>query len=139
VAHGQTLGRKIMQAGFGESNYIKGKFCVSVCVSVRNRTYLNVVRMGSKLLGVLRKTLRWSSTGQILKNNLFKKFGFFKRETHKKRENGMGTRNRNGGGNGRCVRPEQRRVPPTIYERGWHAFYAESSCSASLQHVMKCC
>jgi hypothetical protein len=48
------------------SNYIKGKFCVSVCVSVRYRTYRNVVGMGSKLLGVLRKTLRWSSTGQML-------------------------------------------------------------------------
>jgi hypothetical protein len=34
------------------SNYIKGKFCVSVCVFVRYRTYLNVVGMGSKLLGV---------------------------------------------------------------------------------------
>jgi hypothetical protein len=33
------------------SYYIKGKFCVSVCVYVRNRTYLNAVEMGSKLLG----------------------------------------------------------------------------------------
>jgi hypothetical protein len=42
-----------------------------VCVYVRYRTHLNVVGMGSKLLGVLGKILRWSFTGQILKNNLF--------------------------------------------------------------------
>jgi hypothetical protein len=49
------------------SNYIKGKFCVYVCVSVRYRTSLNVVGMGLKLLGVIRRTLRWSSTGKMFK------------------------------------------------------------------------
>jgi hypothetical protein len=53
--------------------YIKDKLCVSVCVSVRYGTYLNVVGMGSKLLGVLRKTLRWSSTSQMYKKNLILK------------------------------------------------------------------
>jgi hypothetical protein len=37
-----------------KSNHIKGKFCVFV----RYRTYLNVFGMGSKLPGVLSKTLR---------------------------------------------------------------------------------
>jgi hypothetical protein len=42
-----------------------------VCVSVRYRTYLNVVGTGSKLLEVLRKALRWSSTGQMFKKTYF--------------------------------------------------------------------
>jgi hypothetical protein len=36
-------------------------------LSVRYRTYLNIVRINSKLLGILRETLRWSSTGQMFK------------------------------------------------------------------------
>jgi hypothetical protein len=66
------------------SNYIKGKFCVSVCVYVRYRTYLNVVGMSSKLLGVLRRTLVWFFTSKKLKKQIFKIY-FFKREKHKKR------------------------------------------------------
>jgi hypothetical protein len=58
-------------------------------VSVRYRTYLNVVGMGSKLLGVLRRTLRWSSNSQKFKK-LILKIWFFKRETQKKRENSNG-------------------------------------------------
>jgi hypothetical protein len=58
--------------------------CV-LCVYVRYRSYLNVVGMGSKLLGVLRRTLRWSSNSQKFKK-LILKFLFFKRETQKKRE-----------------------------------------------------
>jgi hypothetical protein len=46
-----------------------------VCVSVRYRTYLNVAGMDPKLLGVLRKTLRWSSTSQMFKK-LIKKMVF---------------------------------------------------------------
>jgi hypothetical protein len=80
--------------------------------------------MGSTLLGVLRRTLRWSYESQKYKK-LILKIWFFKRETQKKRENGRGwetvtgagTGNRNGGGNGvrngKCLGPEQRRVPPT--------------------------
>jgi hypothetical protein len=51
-------------------------------VCVRYRTYLNVVGMGSKLLGVLRRTLRWSSNSQKLKN-LILKIGFLN-EKHKR-------------------------------------------------------
>jgi hypothetical protein len=36
-------------------------------VYVRYRSYLNVVGMGSKLLGVLRTTLQWSSNSQKFK------------------------------------------------------------------------
>jgi hypothetical protein len=97
--------------------------CVCVCVYVRYRTYLNVVGMGSTLLGVLRRTLRWSSKSQKFKK-LILKIWFFKRETQKKRENGRGwetvtgagTGNSKGGGNGKRLRPEQRRVPPTSFE-----------------------
>jgi hypothetical protein len=67
------------------SNNIKGKFCVYVCVSVRYRTSLNVVGMGSQLLGELRRTLRWSSTGKMLKKNYFKKWSFL---NGKLKENG---------------------------------------------------
>jgi hypothetical protein len=42
-----------------------------VWVSVRYRTYLNVVGIGSQLLGVLRRTLRWSSTRQMFKKLFF--------------------------------------------------------------------
>jgi hypothetical protein len=42
-----------------------------VCVYVRYRTYLNVVGMDSKLLGVLRRTLRWPSNSQKLKKPHF--------------------------------------------------------------------
>jgi hypothetical protein len=104
------------------SNYIKGKFCESVCVSVRYRTYLNVVEMGSKLLGVLRKTLRWSSNGQMFKK-LSLKNRFFQmgngritgKRTGNKNRNGGGTggEKENGGGSGKCFQPEQCRVPPT--------------------------
>jgi hypothetical protein len=104
------------------SNYIKGKFCVCACVYVRYRSYLNVVGMGSKLLGVLRRNLRWSSNSQKFKK-LILKIWFFKRETQKKWENrrrretvtGKGTENSNGGRNGKRLRPEQCRVPPTSY------------------------
>jgi hypothetical protein len=48
------------------SNYIKGKFCVSV----RYRTHLNVGGMGPNILGVLKKTL--ISKKLILKNRVFK-------------------------------------------------------------------
>jgi hypothetical protein len=58
--------------------------CV-LCVYVRYRSYLNVVGIDSKLLGVLRRTLRWSSNSQKFKK-LILKFLFFKRETQKKRE-----------------------------------------------------
>jgi hypothetical protein len=97
-----------------------------VCVSVRYRTHLNVVGMGSKLLGVLRKTLRWSSNSQkfkklFLKNRVFKtangrKMGKRTETGNKNRcwgGNETGARKGNGGGNGKRVRPEQRRVPPT--------------------------
>jgi hypothetical protein len=70
-----------------------------MCVYVLYSTYLNVVGMGTKLLGVLRKTLRWSSTDQM-----FKKSGFL---NGKRKENGKtdgnGNNNRNGGGNGKRV------------------------------------
>jgi hypothetical protein len=59
-----------------QSNYIKGKFCVYICVYVRYRTYLNAVGMGSKLLGVLRRTLRWSSTVQMFKKLILKNWVF---------------------------------------------------------------
>jgi hypothetical protein len=97
---------------------------VGVSVYVRYRTYLNIVGMGSKLLGVLRKTLRWSSKSQKLKK-LILKICFFKREMQKKWENGRGketvtgveTGNSKGGGNrggnGKRLRPEQSQVPPT--------------------------
>jgi hypothetical protein len=49
------------------------------------RTYLNVVGMGSKWLGVLRRTLRWSSNSQKFKK-LFLEICFFERESQKKRE-----------------------------------------------------
>jgi hypothetical protein len=45
---------------------------VYVCEYVRYRTYLNVVGMGSKLLGVLKGTLRWFSTGQMFKKLILK-------------------------------------------------------------------
>jgi hypothetical protein len=60
--------------------------CVCVCVYVRYRTNLNVVGMGSKLLGVLGRTLRWSSDGQKFKKLILKNC-FFLLETQKKREN----------------------------------------------------
>jgi hypothetical protein len=68
-----------------------------VCVSVRYRTYLNVVRMGSKLLGVLRKTLQWSSNGQMFKKLRLKNW-FFQWETEGKRENGRKTKTGTGAG-----------------------------------------
>jgi hypothetical protein len=91
--------------------------CVGGCMSA---IYLNVVEMGSKLLGVLKRTLRWSSNSQKFKKLILKTW-FFKQETRKKRENrqgretvmGAGTGNINGGGNGKRLRPEQRRIPPT--------------------------
>jgi hypothetical protein len=91
-----------------------------LCVYIRYRTYLNVIGMGSKLLGVLGRTLRWSSNSQKFKK-LILTIWIFKRETQKKQENrrggktvtGAGTGNSNGGGNGKRLRPEQRRVPPT--------------------------
>jgi hypothetical protein len=72
--------------------------CVCVCVYVRYRTNLNVVGMGSKLLGVLGRTLRWSSDGQKFKKLILKKLFFFTRnakEAGKQTETG----NSNGGGN----------------------------------------
>jgi hypothetical protein len=56
-----------MNAGFGyQSNYIKGKLCVC-----------------SKLLGILKGTLRWSSTGQMYnKINLI----IFQQELYGKQE-----------------------------------------------------
>jgi hypothetical protein len=46
-----------------------------VSVYFRYRTYLNVVGMGSKLLGILRGTLWWFSTSQMLKRE--RKIDFF--------------------------------------------------------------
>jgi hypothetical protein len=40
-----------------------------MCMNVY-RTYLNVVGMGSKLLGILSWTPRWFSTGQMFKKPL---------------------------------------------------------------------
>jgi hypothetical protein len=85
---------------------------VCVCVYVRYRTYLNVVGMGSKLLGVLRRTLRWSSNSQKFKK-LILKIWFFLARNAKEVGKQTGTVNSNGGGNGKRLRPEQRRVPPT--------------------------
>jgi hypothetical protein len=66
--------------------------------------------MGSKLVGVLKKTLRWFFTGQMLKN--LKKSGFLNGKTDgsgKKTRNGSGKENGggkgNGGGNGKRFRP----------------------------------
>jgi hypothetical protein len=81
-------------------------------VYVRYRTYLNVVGMGSKLLGVLRRTLRWSSNSQKFKKVILK-IQFFKTRNAKEAGKQTGTGNSNGGGNGKRLRPEQRRVPPT--------------------------
>jgi hypothetical protein len=102
-----------------KSNYIQGKFCMSVCVSVRYRTYLNIVGMGSKLLGDLERPCSGPPLVKCLKT-LFEKSGFLNGE---QKENGLtdgsGNKNRNGGGNGnrggngKHVRPEQSRVPPT--------------------------
>jgi hypothetical protein len=82
------------------SNYIKGKFCVSVCVSVRYRTYLNIIRMGSKLLGVLRKTLRWFPTGQMLKKQLILKNRIFYTGNGRKTGKRTGTETKTGTGAG---------------------------------------
>ena len=64
-----------------KSKHIKGKLCVCVCVCVcmfvLNRTYLNVVGMGSNFLGVPRGTPRWFSTDQMLKKLILKIQGFF--------------------------------------------------------------
>jgi hypothetical protein len=92
-----------------KSNYIKGKFCVYV----RYRTYLNVVGMGSKLLGVLRRTLRWSSNSQKFKK-LILKIRFFKRETQKKRENRQGRQTVTGAGTGNVLDPSNAGYPPLV-------------------------
>jgi hypothetical protein len=94
---------------------MKGKFCVYVCVSVRYRTYLNVVGIGSKLLGVLRRTLRWSSNSQKFKKSFFK-FGFLKREMHKKRKNGRERDTGTGAGTGteNVFDPSNAGYPPLV-------------------------
>jgi hypothetical protein len=86
----------------GKSNYIQGKFCVSVCVFVSYRTYLNVVGMVSNLLGILIKTLRWSSIDQMLKKPYFKTSVLLNGERKDNgKTDGDGNNNRNGGGNGK--------------------------------------
>jgi hypothetical protein len=97
--------------------------CLCVCVSVSYRTHLNVVGMGPTLLGVVRKTLWWSSTGQMFKKLILKKSVFFYgkwkngRDREKTPGTGAGTRNGAGKGTGagtrNVYRPEQRGVPPT--------------------------
>jgi hypothetical protein len=84
-----------------------------VCVYVCYRNYLNVVGMGSKLLGVLRRNLRWSSNSQKFKKTHFENLGFLTRNA-KEAGKQTGTGNSNGGGNGKRLRPEQRRVPPLV-------------------------
>jgi hypothetical protein len=94
---------------------------VCVCVYVRYRTYLNVVGMGSKLLGVLRRTLQWSSKSQKFKK-LILKIWFFKLETQKKRENGQGggghgytdRRADRGGAMGNVLDPSNAGYPPLV-------------------------
>jgi hypothetical protein len=99
LKHFPSLIREFLEhfSSIYKSNYIKVKFCVSVCVSVRYRTYLNIVGMGSKLLGVLRKTLQWSSNGQMFKKLRLKNW-FFQWETEGKRENGRKTKTGTGAG-----------------------------------------
>jgi hypothetical protein len=69
-------------------------------VYVRYRTYLNVVGMGLKLLGALKRTLRWSSNSQKFKK-LILKIWFFQTRKAKEAEKQTGTGNSNGGGNGK--------------------------------------
>jgi hypothetical protein len=84
-----------------------------VCVYVRYKTYLNVVGMGSKLLGVLRRTLRWSSKSQKFKK-LILKICFFNEETQKKRENGRGWESVTGAGTGNGLDPNNAGYPPLV-------------------------
>jgi hypothetical protein len=107
---------------------------VCVCVYVRYRTYLNVVGMGSKLLGVLRRTLRWSFNSQKFKKTHFENLVFafglsaklmpkalellgtylFKREMQKKRENRRGRETVTGVGTGNVLDPSNAGYPPLV-------------------------
>jgi hypothetical protein len=86
---------------------------VCVCVYVRYRTYLNVFRMGLKLLGVLKGNPQWFSTSQIFKK-LILNICVFKREWYRKQEIDGSGNGETRTGTGTLLNPEQRRVPPPL-------------------------
>jgi hypothetical protein len=88
-----------------------------VCVSVRYRTQLNVVGMGSKLLGVLRKTLRWSSNSQKFKKLFLKILFYYEKPKKRGKQKGWGT----GAGTGNVLDPSNAGYPPLVYFKSLRA------------------